>query len=707
MTVDRKYTRERGNKITCCSRHTACAVRFLRHRECAAYTVLALLVLGLAIAAGRRASAAEALQPLRLGEVKPEGWLRATLKRDLVSGYHGHLDDLLQDPHSKKFLLRPENNDFVTRADNKDCKHDDQGRTIPPTGHAWWDAEMIGDWHDGLIRAAFLVDEPSARKRADRFVDAILKSQDEDGYIGIYPKGCRFHFASTDGELWSQRCVLLSLLAYYEFTDRKDVLDAVQRAVKLTIAQYGPGKNYFDNPQQRGSGVSHGLMFLDVLEWLYRLTNDQQYSRAALALYEDYSKSKVVQDRDAQLDRLLNMETPLGGHGPDTMGMLRIPLLCYYLSGKQVYWQAWENSIRKTERHLGVGGSPLSGQGEEIKQEGQTPDMPYEYCSTFYLLHSLTWAIQKTGQARYGDMLERTLFNAAQGARFANGKALTYYSADERLWVRQRPPQGKPNFRYIYTAALWPSCCHDSGARVYPYSISALWMRSRGEDGDGLVATLYGPCRVQTRVRGVPVSIFETTGYPFSFDIDIRIQADREVEFPLRLRIPGLSPEARVEAPDATVSADPRGYFVVRKTWKKHDAVRVTLKPSIEGRKAAGGTTALAYGPLVFSLPIPEKAQITQRFPEAEAAGLKDFFGYQYDPLDLASAKRPLKLQAGKPGFGFSVVEDAHADPQYPWDHSRLILRGPMIGADGKPETVDLLPMGCTLLRRTCFPAEK
>ena len=33
--------------------------------------------------------------------------------------------------------------------------------------------------------------------------------------------------------------------------------------------------------------------------------------------------------------------------------------------------------------------------------------MPYEFCSTFYLMHSLIWMMQKTGEARYGDMFEQ------------------------------------------------------------------------------------------------------------------------------------------------------------------------------------------------------------------------------------------------------------------------------------------------------------
>ncbi|MFV1996071.1 MAG: beta-L-arabinofuranosidase domain-containing protein, partial [Verrucomicrobiales bacterium] len=349
-----------------------------------------LVLSGLAAASVGGLPVEEAFLPLRLGEVKPEGWLRAGLERDLTSGYAGHLDELLRDPHSKKYLLRPENNDYVTRANNRESRHDDAGLANPPGQRSWWDAEMIGDWHDSLIRAAYLTGEPAARAKADRFVEAILESQDDDGYIGIYPKGYRFHFSGDDGELWSQRCVLLGLLAYYEFTDRQDVLEAVQRSVKLTIGQYGDGKrNYFDNPRQGGSGVSHGLMYVDVLEWLYRLTRDDAYRRAALSLYDDYSLARHVKVKDAQLARLLDPKVPLSGHGPDVMGFLRVPLLSYYLSGKEDYRKAWGNAFRKTEHHLGAGGSPLSGQGEEIKETGQMPDMHYEYCSTFYLIHSL------------------------------------------------------------------------------------------------------------------------------------------------------------------------------------------------------------------------------------------------------------------------------------------------------------------------------
>ena len=49
----------------------------------------------------------EAFVPLRLGEIKPEGWMRTQLERDLVSGYQGHLDVLLRDPKTGEPHLSP------------------------------------------------------------------------------------------------------------------------------------------------------------------------------------------------------------------------------------------------------------------------------------------------------------------------------------------------------------------------------------------------------------------------------------------------------------------------------------------------------------------------------------------------------------------------------------------------------------------------
>ena len=196
----------------------------------------------------------------------------------------------------------------------------------------------------------------------------------------------------------------------------------------------------------------------------------------------------------------------------------------------------------------------------------------------------------------------------------------------------------------------------------------------------------------------------EKTAYPFNFDIDLAIETDRPVEFPIRLRVPQWSDEPTVIANGATVTRDERGYLVVSKLWKTGDTIHLALRPSIQGRPAVDGATALSYGPLVFSFPIPEKPEITQRFPHAEEAGLKGFFGYQYDPVDLSYARRKREWNTAKENFGFEVVKNEDADLLYPWEQLPIKLRGDMVGENGIAEPVVLQPMGSTILRWTCFP---
>jgi DUF1680 family protein len=234
-----------------------------------------------------------------------------------------------------------------------------------------------------------------------------------------------------------------------------------------------------------------------------------------------------------------------------------------------------------------------------------------------------------------------------------------------------------------------------------------MWMRSREQDGDGLVAMLYGPCRVSTKIQDAVVTVVEKTAYPFTFDFEFSIETNRQIKFPIRLRVPQWSQEPTVLADGAKVTRDSRGFLVVSKLWKNGDTIHLKLRPSIHGIPAADGTIAVAYGPLVFCLTIPEKAEITQTFPHAEEVGLKGFYGYQYDPVDLASAKRKqmLRLKTDKADFGFKVVKDQKADLLYPWEKPPLKLRGDMVDEKGKTETVVLKPMGGTILRWTCFPA--
>jgi len=74
--------------------------------------------------------------------------------------------------------------------------------------------------------------------------------------------------------------MLGALLAYYEYSGEKKYFDAAQKAMDYTISRYKQsGKSYFHQPNPNGGGLTHGLMIIETLEWLYNLTNDKKYLR--------------------------------------------------------------------------------------------------------------------------------------------------------------------------------------------------------------------------------------------------------------------------------------------------------------------------------------------------------------------------------------------------------------------------------------------
>src|ERR1051326_553103 len=239
-----------------------------------------------------------AFQFLKVGEVRPRGWLLDQLRNDVTRGYAPILD---------KLTNRVEIAAFDSR------RKSDLAR--PKIGEVWWNGETTGNWLDGLIRMACLANETGAMARVDGLVAQVLAMQDDDGYLGAYPRGRRYEspIAEKNGELWVQACLLRGLLAYYELTGREDVFAAVTRAAMLTISQYGRERPYWNQRISRG-GPGHNLMFVDVCEWFYRLPQDIRYVEFARFLYDTYNEREDVFESDTLLRNLADADKLLQGH---------------------------------------------------------------------------------------------------------------------------------------------------------------------------------------------------------------------------------------------------------------------------------------------------------------------------------------------------------------------------------------------------------
>lgn len=612
--------------------------------------------------------ATPAFTPLQIGEVMPRGWLREQILTDATNGYGPVLDRLTERCDLTVF----------------DCRHkSDLAR--PKRGEVWWNGETTGNWLDGLVRTAHLSGDEKAKRQVDEYVARILAMQEADGYLGTYPPRLRFEqpITANNGELWSQTCLFRGLLAYYELTGKREVLEAVERASKLMISKYGAGKPYWNEGiVLSGGGPGHNLMFVDICEWLYRLTDNKRYVEFAQFLYDGYSQLKDCRERDIQLSRLADMNHRFTGHAAHVMEHLRVPLFVYYATGDTQYRAAVGNVFPKTARHLSAGGACIGDEG--IGGRPGSPNIGCEYCTMLELLHSLQSGVQKTGDAALADRIEVLAFNAAEGARQRDGKANQYCTRDNQSLINSQVDHKRANLSPTHDAVA--VCCPVTSLKFFPYFVNGLWMKTR----EGVAAINYAPNELRTRINGVDVRVLSETAYPFEDAIRLIIATERPVTCAIRLRVPGWAVRMNVEATDATLTTD--GHWrVLTREWRTGDRIVISFAPNIE-RKAITDEVYWQRGALVYALPIATESKPVKSYP------VPGFADYEYLPRAGAFWNYAVDAKTGIFHFTYTAVT------VNPWIGSPVRLTGQLLNRQtGKPEKVELQPMGTHLLRRVTF----
>ena len=142
-----------------------------------------------------------------LGSIKAEGFL----KEQLVIGKDGMAGNL--------YKLEPQ---MIEAPYVRDAFIDKWS----PEEQIGWQAEISGNYWAGYIMHAFTLDDKEMIEIATKWVDDMLKTQCEDGYLGT--------FRHENDNIYDDynpmnSCAYRGLIAFYEATGRKDILDALYR----------------------------------------------------------------------------------------------------------------------------------------------------------------------------------------------------------------------------------------------------------------------------------------------------------------------------------------------------------------------------------------------------------------------------------------------------------------------------------------------
>jgi DUF1680 family protein len=618
-------------------------------------------------------------QLLLFGEVMPTGWIREQMARDLAGGFAGHLAEIAPKTCGSQI--------FGVNRNRPDHWQNAGGGSWGGATGAWWPGETEGNWRSGNTMMALLAGSPADRAQLETRISALLKTQDEDGYMGIYGPALRWPAGNvTNGELWTQTCLFRGLIAYYEATGKAEVLQAVERAVKLTMSHYGEG---LKDPYGSVT-MDHNLMFVDVVERLYDLTGNPAYRDFGVYLYRDYSKDVKA---DISLPTLLSAEHPLIGHGATTYEALRVPVWAAYVSGDPVLRAAAEQAFAKSWAHVSPTGGPVSN--EMIANQLPDPNMGgYEGCAEKEWMTSLLSAAQKTGEAALAERAETTFYNSVQGSRLPDGTGVDYVTTDNIIKI-----DGAIMNRVIFSPAHEDvaNCCAPNFTQIGPLFVRNMWMRAP----DGLAMLLHGPCEVRTTVNHVPLRLAEETTYPFAEQIVLRVDPASPVEFLLHLRVPAWATTSSVVCPGAVLHRA-GDWILVSKKWQSGDVVHLSFGADVQPVPASNGEFYVRRGPLFYAVPFASIKEPIKDYP------VPGFHDYTVSPVLWGQGHYAFQKSSGHLSTpAFEAVPNPKADPRFPWDAAPTRLKATLLNLDtDKPDTVELVPMGSgeALLRRMTFP---
>lgn len=612
----------------------------------------------------------EKFRLLPFGSIKPDGWLKAQMQKDMA-GFTGHLDQLVPGLF----------NDPIYGAGrlNRNSKARDLGNLKAGDAeggeqYKWWNSETQSNWWDGYIRSAFLLEQEAGIEKARQYIQGILATQDEDGYLGIYDRETRYNFHSENGELWSKTTLYRGLLAYCEKTKSRKAWLALVKAVENVMQNYPAGQSSpFDSGRSFNGGVSHGLTFTDVLDKMHQLTSDKRYLEYAVFLYRDFSNT-FQSEGDAQLENILNPDYRLKSHGVHTCEHIRPLAVAAYASQNPLLLEALSIYLERIKKLTTPSGGAIGDEWIDGRDADAT-DTGYEYCSLHELLDSYTAVLQKSGKAETGDDAEKIFYNAAQGSRNPLHSCIAYLKTDnsyEMLGTKNGVAEpGRKQTRYKYSPAHQDVavCCNPNAGRITPYFIQSSWMK---EGANTLVATLLMPNILSTEIGGARIEIRNITSYPFANEFIFRISLDKAAVLNIKIRKPAWVTE--VDTDEGYTLQD--GYLSIERKFRKQDEIALRYKTEVKVLTDKQGERYFTYGALVFAKPI-DAEEIRGK---AYSNGFEDLY---YKP-----GKYSKYLYC-------SEHEAAYANGRITaW----LINEN-----SGKKEKVELMPIGKTILRQTAF----
>ena len=517
------------------------------------------------------------------------------------------------------------------------------------------------NYFEGFIPLAFQLDDEELKARAKKYVFREMSQQLRDP----------LHFTSnSDGESAYQS--LRALCEYYEATNDPQVLALIGGFYDALKGQVMTDTRAVKSWERYRSGE-----YMQVALWLYQRTGRKDLLETIEAnwawpiknVFSFYWLTGPYWPMGSEQDYMpvFPGKFPQTGgwslhHAVNVAMEIKYPGLYYQLHPELVYANATFGGLERLDSVYGLTAGRYTGHEhfEPGPQQGHSPANGLELCAITEMMNSMQKLFAVYGDGRLADRIELLIFNAYAGQITADYWSHQYDGESNQIAVRLAKHQ-HGNDCAANTYGFMPNCacCLNNMHTGWPKFTENMWMATHDQ---GLIAVVYGPCRVASRVGdGTTVTLTEETDYPFDGAITMKLDMPHPVAFPLQLRIPAWAEGAEVEVGGQTLKPEAGSICRIEREWHSGDAVRIHFPMRLRTETRYNNSVSVLRGPVYYSLRVGMNRKQLPAWSKDAAHGIA--LGYPaYD----------WEIEAATP-WNYGLILD-RADPE----HDLQVVRNPV-----------------------------
>jgi hypothetical protein len=448
--------------------------------------------------------------------------------------------------------------------------------------------------------------DPGAEAAIKRLTGRIARAQDPDGYLntcfghGTQPP--RYSDLEMGHELYNTGHLLQAAVARLRTHGEDDLVRVARRAADHVCRTFGP--------DGRPGICGHPEIEVGLAEF-GRALGEERYVEQARIFLDRRGHGTL---RDIPLGRAyFQDDIPVReadvwrGHAVRALYLTAAAVDVAVERGDDELLRAverqWERSVAR--RTYITGGMGSRHQDEGFGEDWELPP-DRAYCETCAGVASImvSWRLHlATGDVRYTDLIERTLYNVIAASPSPDGTAFFYANPlHQRSPGRPADPDEVSPRAEAGVRAAWfdVSCCPTNVART----LAGLQGYLATTDDDGLQLHQYAPSTVRAELPdGREIAVEVETAYPDSGTVRVRILADGL--WTLALRVPAWAAGATLAEDGRARPVEP-GMATVRRAFRAGEVI--TLELPMEPRftwpdpriDAVRGCVAVERGPEVL-----------------------------------------------------------------------------------------------------------